>query len=616
MFKSQGLKITASILSVLVLLSCLAVAPSAVTDQNMAQISVTSSNKNPTIGELITVKVSIDNYRTMSPRISAMFLSVSFDTSCFEYVGGSESVLLKTNTGDLTSAAFDGIEKVSFAYTYSNTKKSLLPSTANEIYSFKLKVKNTVTEKTAAEFTVSDLTLYNGKDESKYSLIECKEPKTDSVTVWPSRPGIMLNGSDKNAGTYKEDVEITFDAANGSLVYEGRQPVSVTSPYRCDKNGRYTITVTSNGEKISQTFTIDKSISHLSVKPGTYNTEYPVGITPDYSAWILLVTYTDGTYSELPMDDKDIEITGFNAGAIGDQRLLIKYKDKTTSVNIRVSAKNVVSFTIKSPVSKTEYLIGDDIDTTGGVLLVVYDDGTDEEIPITKNMLSGYDSTYVGDQDVTVTYATVSSSFKVTYYPKQAVDELIMAIDALDLNTISLDSRETIESLINKYNSLTTLQKNAVTNFKKLEDARDIYHSLINPVTTDSGSGSPETTDKPGGETTSDDNTKKSNGNIIWYIVAGVIILAVLGGVGYFIFIYFKRKKEIDEDDEYYDDGDFEDDSPDDDGDLSYEEDIINLDEDGETGEADDEEAPDDEETEEDGEPDGEDIAEEEKEDE
>ena len=66
------------------------------------------------------------------------------------------------------------------------------------------------------------------------------------------------------------------------------------------------------------------------------------------------------------------------------------------------------------------------------------------------------------------------------------------------------------------------------------------------------------------------------------------VILSVLGGVGYFLFIYFKRKKEID-DDEYYDDGDFDDDD-DDDGDLSYEEDIINIEDEDNDFDADEEE--------------------------
>ena len=135
-------------MSVLMLLSCLSVGAFAVTDQDMAQISVTASNTNPNIGETITIKVSIDNYRTMSPRIAAMLMSVTFDASCFDFVAGSAQSLLKTNTDDVTSVAYDGIDKVTFAYTYANTKKQTLPTTASDIFSFRLKVKDTIKEKT------------------------------------------------------------------------------------------------------------------------------------------------------------------------------------------------------------------------------------------------------------------------------------------------------------------------------------------------------------------------------------------------------------------------------------------------------------------------------------
>ena len=225
------------------------------------------------------------------------------------------------------------------------------------------------------------------------------------------------------------------------------------------------------------------------------------------------------------MDDRDIQVTGFNAGTIGDQQLLVKYRDKTTHVNIKVKSKTVLSFSIKSPVTKTDYLIGDEIDTTGGVLLVVYDDGTSEEVPITKAMLSGYDKSYMGTQTVTVTYAGASQTFNVNYSSREKVDELIAEIDALDLNTINEDSREQLTDLITKYNELSALQKSAITNFSKLSAAREIFDLIV--------SGNGETT--PGISTDNTDDTtdetrseERGGKNIIWFIVGGIIILSVI----------------------------------------------------------------------------------------
>lgn len=581
MIKNRKIRIASLLIAVFIFVSCFTSVSYAVTDQDMAQISVTSSNKNPIKNETVTITVGIDNYKTMSPRISAMFISVSFDTSCFDYIPDSEKVTVKKNSSDLTSIAYDGIDKVSFAYTYGG---STLPSSANELFSFKLRAKDTGKDKTEAVFTVNDLTLYNGKNSEKYTLIECKDPKIDAVTVWLSRPALLINDSDKNKGTYTENVTITFDAASAGLMYEGRETTTIKSPYVCDKNGSYTVSVNIGGKYVTKSFVIDKEISNISVKPYTLNTEYPVGIEPDYSSGRLLVTYTDGTYSEISMDDEDIEITGFDAEKIGEQKITIKYKDKTTSAAIRVSAKKVISFTVTPP-EKVEYLVGEDIDTAGGVLTITYDDGTTDRISITRNMLSNYDTTYVAaPQNVLVSYASSSDTFTVTYYPREAVDSLIMEIDALDLNTIDETSGPLLEGLTQKYNALTALEKGSVSNVDKLISARDIYESYYSggatqTPSTDAGS-------KDGDDTAS--NNRTGPGNIIWYIVAGIIILAVIGGIAYFIFIYFKRKKEI-TDDEYYDDRDFEDESDDDDdGDLSYEDDVLNMEEDEDLSEDDD----------------------------
>lgn len=552
----------------LIAASCLVLPAAAVTDQDKAQISVTVSESNPEINEIVTVTVSIDNYPTMTPRISAMFISVSFDTNCFEYVPGSAVSVLKTNTNDITSVCYDESETVSFSYVYANSKKSTLPTTAKKIFTFRLKVKTSVVEKTETTFTVNELTLYNGKDESKYTQIECKSPNIDEVTVWPKRPSILINGTNDYASVYSEDVTITFDAPTASLVYEGRIAETITSPYNCSKNGRYTISVTSNGQLSTVSFEISKEISNISVKAGTYKTDYALGITPDYSGWVLLVTYRDGSHSEISMNDPDISITGYQPNVAGSQRILIKYRNQSTSVTVNVTAKSVESITITSNIIKTDYLVGDEIDTAGGTLRVFYDDRSSEEVAITSGMLSGYDKTYVGEQTVTVTYGTLSQQFRVTYYSRDPVDSLNSEISALDLSAITLDSKDTITDLLGKFAKLNATQQEAVkasNMFAKLQEARAIYNSLVTEA-----KNKPEETKPAATEPVSTKPVEQQTGGdlkIVWIIVAGIVIISVIGGIIYFLYIYFKKKKELDDDEYYYDE---EDDDDDDDGDLSY----------------------------------------------
>ena len=283
--------------------------------------------------------------------------------------------------GDAWSLTYNGKDKVSFAYTYANNNKYAYPTSDPGLFSFKLSVKSTVSAKKTVPFVVSDLTIYD----DDINLVKCSTPKTDEVTVWPSKPDILFNDSEKNLGTYNENVTVSFDSRVCTLSYNGRPAEQITSPYTCDKNGTYTVAVKVGSTKVQQTFTIQKEIKSISVMPGTFQTDYPQGTSPDYSSWMLLVAYANGTSSQIPMDDPDIEITGFDSTKIGDQQLTIKYMETQTHLNVSVNTKKVVAFSIKNPIEKTEYLVGEDIDPKGGVLLVIYDDGLSEEVNMTKS---------------------------------------------------------------------------------------------------------------------------------------------------------------------------------------------------------------------------------------
>lgn len=63
--------------------------------------------------------------------------------------------------------------------------------------------------------------------------------------------------------------------------------------------------------------------------------------------------------------------------------------------------------------NKTNYLQYEEIDLEGGSIEYIYNEGTREEISLTKNMISGFDSAIIGQQIVTVTYEETEYSFYV-----------------------------------------------------------------------------------------------------------------------------------------------------------------------------------------------------------
>lgn len=66
---------------------------------------------------------------------------------------------------------------------------------------------------------------------------------------------------------------------------------------------------------------------------------------------------------------------------------------------------------------KTVYMKMDSLDVTGGLLTLTYDDGTFEEIPMTADMVTGFDNTLLGSQELTVSYGGLTTGLTVTVEP-------------------------------------------------------------------------------------------------------------------------------------------------------------------------------------------------------
>lgn len=113
--------------------------------------------------------------------------------------------------------------------------------------------------------------------------------------------------------------------------------------------------------------------------------------------------------------------------------LIIQYRVKnTSSTHYHHNADWVVSpegkiisitmmpeqVELVSPPNKTAYIQGDKLDLTGGQIKATYDSQRSETIPITTDMVSGYNPNTIGAQTVTVTYGGKSVTFPVTVTAK------------------------------------------------------------------------------------------------------------------------------------------------------------------------------------------------------
>lgn len=75
--------------------------------------------------------------------------------------------------------------------------------------------------------------------------------------------------------------------------------------------------------------------------------------------------------------------------------------------------QRVEGISIETLPAKLSYAQGEDIDTDGGTVKITYEGGYETIVLLTKDMISGYDMTAVGEQNVTVSYGGKSVQFPI-----------------------------------------------------------------------------------------------------------------------------------------------------------------------------------------------------------
>ena len=107
-------------------------------------------------------------------------------------------------------------------------------------------------------------------------------------------------------------------------------------------------------------------------------------------------------------------VSGFDGNTAGVQTITVSYGGLTTTYQIEVFETEVVSISVAKLPDVTKYLLDmDDVDVTGGEITVKYYNDTTAIIPMTAEMVSGYDNTILGEQTLTVTYAEKTTTFTV-----------------------------------------------------------------------------------------------------------------------------------------------------------------------------------------------------------
>lgn len=204
-----------------------------------------------------------------------------------------------------------------------------------------------------------------------------------------------------------------------------------TKEYDFSKAGRQTVAISYADRKASFAVeVIDTTAQKANIKTLPHKTTYAPGDTIDTTGLSVEVTYGDGT--------KKVFQSGFTVKAdltrVGNATVQVTVEGLSVQYTVKVEEKKVRSLSLTKLPDKTDYVIGESLNTTGMQLRANYTDGT--TTTITSGWSTSCDLTKAGASTVTVTYGGKTVTFAVTVKKKEAETQNTVALRSISVLTM------------------------------------------------------------------------------------------------------------------------------------------------------------------------------------
>lgn len=138
------------------------------------------------------------------------------------------------------------------------------------------------------------------------------------------------------------------------------------------------------------------------------------GTQPDVSSLTVSATFENGE-TRTASANSDF-LSAFDFSRVGLQTYPLVYHGIATdeSISILVVQKTPISIEVATLPEKNKYLKNEEaFNPTGGTIFVTYDNGETTTIPLTSDMISGFDNSSDGEIMLTVSYGEATTSFCV-----------------------------------------------------------------------------------------------------------------------------------------------------------------------------------------------------------
>lgn len=137
-------------------------------------------------------------------------------------------------------------------------------------------------------------------------------------------------------------------------------------------------------------------------------TEYLLGEKLDFKGASLLIKYQNGTDGKVAIDSS--MVSSYDPMKIGDQFIIISYKNKSAGYKVTVKQARLENFNIELEDQNVDYIEGQNFNVEGAKLVLTYENGTVKKENLDIKMVYGYDKSAIGLQTVTIRYKEIISA--------------------------------------------------------------------------------------------------------------------------------------------------------------------------------------------------------------
>ena len=216
------------------------------------------------------------------------------------------------------------------------------------------------------------------------------------------------------------ELEIVYNDTSTSLIEITSEMVK---GFDNTKLGKQTLRVEYEGKTVEYEVTIvEKKIVSIKMGKLPQKEKYIQNYEEiDLTGGTIEITYNDETKEEIKI--KKEMISGFDNTKLGKQKIIVSYGEYETEFDVEIEAKSVVKVEIIKKPNKVEYIQDEEnIEVTGGKIKIYYNDESEEEKEITKEMISGFDNKKVGAVQITVKYEGYTDTYNVEIIAKKSTE--------------------------------------------------------------------------------------------------------------------------------------------------------------------------------------------------